>query len=202
MNITKINVNGEEYYIQDTISGYTSFEWNPTITSGDVVGTMEFNGATYTVYAPVQSMSNALDIEVNGTDLQINHVGSDLTEIVLVDTQQITIPNWDYDVNDDFGTIGLTVNPDIDAMIDSDEQALNFLRSIKKLVTVINGNEEEFIPDDWDASMLVPDVHWGTSIMGFYFYYNSYTDVVYISNDEWESSSQGNTYTVQIKAYI
>ena len=52
MNITKINVNGEEYYIQDTISGYTSFEWNPAITSGDVVGTMTFNGQTYTVYAP------------------------------------------------------------------------------------------------------------------------------------------------------
>lgn len=74
MNITKINVNGEEYYIQDTISGYTSFEWNPAITSGDVVGTMTFNGQTYTVYAPTQSMSNTLNIAVSGTDLTITHV--------------------------------------------------------------------------------------------------------------------------------
>lgn len=74
MNITKVNVNGEEYYIQDTISGYTSFEWNPAITNGDVVGTMTFNGQTYTVYAPTQSMSNTLNIAVNNTDLTITHV--------------------------------------------------------------------------------------------------------------------------------
>lgn len=74
MDITKINANGEEYYIQDTISGYTSFEWNPAITAGDVVGTMTFNGVTYTVYAPAQSMSNTLDIAVNDTDLAITHV--------------------------------------------------------------------------------------------------------------------------------
>lgn len=75
MNVTKVNANGTEYYIQDTISGYTSFEWtpNPNLSSGEVVGTMTFNGITYTVYAPVQSMSNTLDISVNGTDLTIEH---------------------------------------------------------------------------------------------------------------------------------
>lgn len=70
MNVTKVNVNGTEYYIKDTISGYTSFEASNLLATGTEVGKMTFNGTTYTLYAPTAQIDNTLDIQVVGTDLR------------------------------------------------------------------------------------------------------------------------------------
>lgn len=203
MNITKINVGGEEYYIQDTISGYTSFEWNPTVTSSDVVGTMVFNGISYPVYAPTQSMSNTLDIEVNGTDLTISHGGSSeqLTEVVIANTQQITIPNYEWDQEDDYRIISLTKTQDYLNLTSTETDAINFFRSVKKVETIINNTSTIIIPD-WhseEAPLLNGDVYWTTSIGDFYAYVNNYGNNLGV--ESWNSSAQGNTYTVQIKFY-
>ena len=69
MNITKVNVNGTDYYIKDTISGYTSFEISNRLTTSTQIGVLTFNGVSYPLYAPDQTMSNTLNIYVTGTNL-------------------------------------------------------------------------------------------------------------------------------------
>ena len=78
MNITKVNVAGQEYFIKDTISGYTSFEYVPATTTGVEVGTMTFNGITYTLYAPEAQQTETLDIytDTNDTNLVFEKSGS------------------------------------------------------------------------------------------------------------------------------
>lgn len=79
MDITKINVNGQEYFIKDTISGYTSFEYVPVTTTGVEVGTMTFNGITYTLYTPEAQQTETLDIytNINDTNLVFEKSGPD-----------------------------------------------------------------------------------------------------------------------------
>lgn len=75
-DISKIQVGNQIYYIEDTASGYTTVEVNnilPEGQRGDAIGTLTFNGVTYTVYAPLSSGSqNPLRIEVNDTVLWFN----------------------------------------------------------------------------------------------------------------------------------
>lgn len=208
MAISKINVGGVEYNIRDTTTGYTSFEWNPIITSGEVVGTMMFNGVTYTIYAPAQSMSNTLDIEVNGTDLTITRGGEhsdQLAEIIMADTQSVTMPNWEYEVDPDNSNdyiITLTVTQDFQNLASTPQEATEFWWQVKKIVTVINGVEEEYIPgyEFEEEYLATPDVSWNSSIMVFHSYYYS-SGGFSLNNLEWYDSAIGNTYTVQVKIY-
>ena len=113
MNVTQVNINGTLYYIKDTISGYTSFEADNLLSSGTEVGTMTFNGITYTLYAPDQEGENPLNIAVRGTNLIFSDDEIPLERIVIADTQEISIPNWEYDYNDDPGTINIIETFDV-----------------------------------------------------------------------------------------
>lgn len=73
--VNKVKIGNTEYYLQDTSSGYTSFSWqdNENVENGDPIGTMTFNGITYTIYAPIASTNTTLDVNQSGTSLIITH---------------------------------------------------------------------------------------------------------------------------------
>ncbi len=74
--IDKIVLNGTTYNVVDNDSGYTSFDYVPITYDGEVVGTMTFNGSTYTIYAPQATSTDLFNITVenNDTELSFRHV--------------------------------------------------------------------------------------------------------------------------------
>ena len=71
--VDKIKINGTSYNVVDNNSGYTSFEYSPSVTEGVTVGLMTFNGVTYTIYAPQTTQTGTLDISVEDTNLIFYH---------------------------------------------------------------------------------------------------------------------------------
>ena len=201
MNVTQVNINGTLYYIKDTISGYTSFEADNLLSSGTEVGTMTFNGITYTIYAPDQEEENPLNIAVRGTNLIFSDDEIPLERIVIADTQEISIPNWEYDYNDDPGTINIIETQEFQNRCNTQANALEFWRNVSKVITTINGVEEEYTPTGWDDTLYVPEVYWYTSVIAFSSYTPSDSPGI-ISNDEWDSSVQGNTYIIKIEVIM
>lgn len=75
--IKKIRVDNIDYDVVDEITGYTSFDFVPASNlSNVVVGTMTFNGVTYTIYAPNQDITDTLDIYVDNTNLVFDNSSS------------------------------------------------------------------------------------------------------------------------------
>ena len=72
-NIETITIGGTDYNIVDNNSGYTSFDYSPALNSGVTVGIMNFNGITYTVYAPVAQDTSTLNVNVNDNSLVFTH---------------------------------------------------------------------------------------------------------------------------------
>lgn len=204
MNVTQVNINGTLYYIKDTISGYTSFEADNLLSSGTEVGTMTFNGITYTLYAPDQEEENPLNIAVRDTNLIFSDDEIPLERIVIADTQEIIIPNYEYDDGpdqEDYGIINIIETQEFQTACNTQANALEFWRNVSKVITTIDGIEDEFIPTNWDDTLLVPEVYWHTHIMDFYSY-TSFDSPGIISNDSWDISSAGNTYTIKIEVIM
>ena len=70
--ITKIRVNNTDYDVVDEITGYTSFDFVPASNVSNIpVGTLTFDGVTYTVYAPNQDVTDTLNITVSDNDTNL-----------------------------------------------------------------------------------------------------------------------------------
>lgn len=74
MNITKVNAGGVNYFIKDTISGYTSVEVGNLLQSGNEVGKITINGTTYTLYAPPASSEINLNVVVDNNSTNLNFI--------------------------------------------------------------------------------------------------------------------------------
>lgn len=76
MDITKIKIGNEDYFIQDTITGYTSIGVTTNFPSGVEVGKITFNNVTYTLYAPTAEITTTLDIQVNNNSTNLAFIQS------------------------------------------------------------------------------------------------------------------------------
>lgn len=76
-DIDKITIRGTEYDVVDNSSGYTSFSCVPSFNTGVTVGIMNFNGVTYTIYAPQSTESGTLSIGVVDNELVMEHLQLD-----------------------------------------------------------------------------------------------------------------------------
>ena len=71
-NISKINVGGVNYDIQDITSGYSKVEISNLLSSGIALGTITLNDQSYIIYAPNTSTAGGgLDVRVGGTNLNL-----------------------------------------------------------------------------------------------------------------------------------
>lgn len=73
-NIETITIGGTDYNIVDNNSGYTSFDYSSTLETGVTIGVMNFNGITYTIYAPISEDTSTLSVAVNNDELRFLHV--------------------------------------------------------------------------------------------------------------------------------
>lgn len=71
-NISKINVGGVNYDIQDITSGYSKIEISNLLSSGIALGTITLNDQSYIIYAPNTSTdTGGLEVTIGGTNLNL-----------------------------------------------------------------------------------------------------------------------------------
>lgn len=122
--------------------------------------------------------------------------------VVIADTQSFTIPNWDYDPNEDDGKISFTPSSEFTSLITSDAAWKNFWNSAFRVVTTIDGVQyEDICTDSWKEPAWNGHEQTLSSnpILQIYlYYYSSLT----ISNFEWDNPYKGTTHTIKIEALM
>ena len=115
--VDKIKINGTSYNVVDNNSGYTSFEYSPSVTNGITVGLMTFNGVTYTIYAPETQQTGTLDISVEDTSLIFYHDETVVPTTVFEGSITLTKMGPTYD-DDGIGTATLIAGKTYELFVD------------------------------------------------------------------------------------
>lgn len=132
------------------------------------------------------------------------------THVTIVDTQNFTIPNHDYEVtpdNDYDWIINLTGNSAFTSTITSNEDWLEFINNCKRIRVIYDGTivEDRIMTENekypiWQGS----EIGFDTSIIYWAFYGSYYNNNFRFSvgNYDWNSEYNGTTHSVKIEALM
>lgn len=121
--------------------------------------------------------------------------GHQAEQFVLCD-DDITIPNWEYDPNDDERDYGFNIPSNVAQYMNTSEKFTRFIFTYKFLVE-IDGNKSTYI-EDLEDGVLNPDcIYFNHSALG-YMGVELYGPRIFF--EWWTSEAQGNTYHIKVTA--
>lgn len=127
------------------------------------------------------------------------------THVTIVDTQNFTIPNRDWEIDDDDG-ISLTKSSEFTNRMTSHQAFVDFFSECKRILVTIDGEVSESISTlediagPYDGGWVGYDYHFSTPVSGFSFRMWDYNENIYNWGD-W-GSYKGGTHSIKIEALL